>query len=79
MDVKTTFLNGELDEKNLYGSAKEFCSRWSRSQHVQVIEIFVCLKQAPEQCHEKFDQTFLLKIGCALIKQMKFWLEFDQT
>jgi hypothetical protein len=34
MDVKTTFLNGELEEEILYGSAGRVCSKGSRRNGV---------------------------------------------
>jgi hypothetical protein len=44
MDAMTTFLYEELEGKIYMDPAGQFCSRWSRSQGVQVIEIFVWLE-----------------------------------
>ena len=35
MDVKTAFLNGELDEKNLYATTRGICGTRPRTQSLQ--------------------------------------------
>ena len=59
MDVKTTFLNGELDEEiyieqpegfNVSGQTKKVC---------RLVKSLYGLKQAPKQWHEKFDSLMM--------------------
>ena len=59
MDVKTTFLNGELDEEiymeqsegfNVIGQTKKVC---------RLVKSLYGLKQAPKQWHEKFDSLMM--------------------
>ena len=59
MDVKTTFLNGELNEEicmeqpegfNVPGHTKKVC--W-------LVKFLYGLKQAPKQWHEKFDSLMM--------------------
>ncbi|WVZ83655.1 hypothetical protein U9M48_030782 [Paspalum notatum var. saurae] len=49
MDVKTAFLNGELEEEIYMEQPDGFVVKGQESK--------VCLKQAPKQWHEKFDTT----------------------
>ena len=59
MDVKTAFLNGELDEEiymeqpegfNVPGQTKKVC---------RLVKSLYGLKQAPKQWHEKFDNLMM--------------------
>ena len=59
MDVKTAFLNGELDEEiymeqpegfNVLGQTKKVC---------RLVKSLYGLKQAPKQWHEKFDSLMM--------------------
>ena len=52
MDIKTAFLNGDLEEE-IYmdpGQEKKVC---------RLVKSFYGLKQAPKQWHEKFDNVMM--------------------
>jgi hypothetical protein len=62
MDVKTSFLNGELNEEIYMEQPTRFVAN---GQEVMVCKLLKCLyglKQAPKQCHKKFDRT-LTSVG----------------
>jgi hypothetical protein len=79
MDDMTTFPNEELDDKIYMDQPDNFVVDGQEVNVCKLLKSLYGLKQAPKQCYENFDQTSLLKFGCVLIKQTKFWLEFDQT
>ena len=55
MDVKTTFLNGDLDEE-IYTSQLEGCVVLGTEHKVyKLVKSLYGLKQPPKQWHEKFD------------------------
>jgi len=59
MDVKTTFLNGHLEEE-IYMSQPEGCVVFGQENKVcKLIKSFYGLKQAPKQWHEKFNQVLI--------------------
>jgi hypothetical protein len=61
MDVKTTFLNGELEE--IYMDQPDgFAVKGQEGMVCKLLKSLYGLKQAPKQCHEKFDKT-LMSIG----------------
>jgi len=57
MDVKTTFLNGELDEKIYMDQPDGFVVKGQESKVCRLLKSLYGLKQAPKQWHEKFDRT----------------------
>ena len=58
MDVKTTFLNGELEE--IYMEQSEgFVAPGQEKKVCKLIKSLYGLKQAPKQWHEKFDKVML--------------------
>ena len=59
MDVKTTFLNGDLDEEIYMEQLKGFVVKRQKKKVCRLIKSLYGLKQAPEQWHEKFDHTML--------------------
>src|SRR6187455_1345743 len=65
MDVKTTFLNGELDEEIYMDQPEGFIADGQENKVCRLIKSLYGLKQAPKQWHEKFDNT-LTAAGFAL-------------
>ena len=57
MDVKTAFLNGELDEEIYMDQPEEFIADGQENKVCRLIKSLYGLKQAPKQWHEKFDNT----------------------
>ncbi|PHU05794.1 hypothetical protein BC332_26616 [Capsicum chinense] len=59
MDVKTAFLNGELEEEIYMEQPEGFVVPGKENKVCQLIKSLYGLKQAPKQWHAKFDQTML--------------------
>ena len=57
MDVKTTFLNGELDEEIYMKQPEGFVTHGQENMVCRLRKSLYGLKQAPKQWHEKFDRT----------------------
>jgi hypothetical protein len=57
MDVKTTSLNGELDEEIYMDQPEGFIADGQENKVCRLIKSLYGLKQAPKQWHEKFDNT----------------------
>jgi hypothetical protein len=62
MDVKTTFLNGELDEDIYVDQPDGFVVKGEEQKVCKLLKFLYCLKQAPKQWHEKLDTT-LTSVG----------------
>jgi hypothetical protein len=65
MDVKTTFLNGELDEKIYTDQPDGFVVKGKEYKVCKLLKSLYGLKQAHKQWHEKFDMT-LMSAGFAI-------------
>ncbi|KAK4395846.1 Retrovirus-related Pol polyprotein from transposon TNT 1-94 [Sesamum angolense] len=59
MDVKTAFLNGELDEEIYMKQPEGFVVPGQEKKVCRLVKSLYVLKQAPKQWHEKFDRTML--------------------
>ena len=59
MDVKTTFLNGDLDEEVHMEQLKGFVLPKNEKKVGKLVKSLYGLKQAPKQWHEKFDSAIL--------------------
>jgi hypothetical protein len=57
MDVKTDFLNGELDEEIYMDQPEGFIANGQENKVCRLIKSLYGLKQAPKQWHEKFANT----------------------
>lgn len=59
MDVKTAFLNGDLNEKVYMEQPEGFILPGNKNKVCKLIKSVYGLKQAPRQWHEKFDSVIL--------------------
>ncbi|GJS65834.1 zinc finger, CCHC-type containing protein [Tanacetum coccineum] len=57
LDVKTSFLNGELDEKVYMNQLQGFIMCGNENKVCKLIKSLYGLKQAPKQWHQKFDEV----------------------
>lgn len=78
MDVKTAFLNGELDEEMYMEQPEGFSAPGQSKKICRLVKSLYGLKQAPKQWHEKFDNAMLssgFKINecdkCVYVKDTK--------
>ncbi|KAA0059671.1 Retrovirus-related Pol polyprotein from transposon TNT 1-94 [Cucumis melo var. makuwa] len=61
MDVKTAFLNGDLEEEIYMKQPKGFIVHGQESKVCKLDKSLYGLKQAPKQWHEKFDNLLVSK------------------
>jgi hypothetical protein len=59
MDVKITFLNGNLDEEVYMDQPEGFVLPENERKVCKLVKSLYGLKQAPKQWHEKFDTVIL--------------------
>nr|GEX63384.1 zinc finger, CCHC-type [Tanacetum cinerariifolium] len=59
MDVKTAFLNGDLDEEVYMKQPKGFVMPGNEHKVCKLVKSLYGLKQAPKQWHQKFDEVVL--------------------
>jgi len=59
MDVKTTFLNGELEEEVYMEQPEGFLTLEQENKVCKLVKSLYGLKQTPKQWHKKFDYAML--------------------
>ena len=59
MDVKTAFLNGDLDEEIYMEQPEGFSTPEQEKKVCRLVKSLYGLKQAPKQWHQKFDSAML--------------------
>ena len=59
MDVKTAFLNGDLNEEIYMEQPEGYVLPGNEKKVCKLIKSLYGLKQAPKQWHEKFDSVVL--------------------
>ncbi|GKE57267.1 zinc finger, CCHC-type containing protein [Tanacetum coccineum] len=59
MDVKTIFLNGDLEEEVYMNQPQGFIMPGNENKVCKLIKSLYGLKQAPKQWHQKFDEVVL--------------------
>nr|GFB76145.1 zinc finger, CCHC-type [Tanacetum cinerariifolium] len=59
MDVKTTFLNGDLNEEVYMKQPKGFVMSGNEHKVCKLVKSLYGLKQTPKQWHQKFDEVVL--------------------
>ncbi|GJV48763.1 zinc finger, CCHC-type containing protein [Tanacetum coccineum] len=57
MDVKTAFLNGELDEEVYMNQPRSFIMFGNENKMCKLIKSLFGLKQTPKQWHQKFNEV----------------------
>ncbi|KAH9686503.1 hypothetical protein KPL70_014374 [Citrus sinensis] len=78
MDVKTAFLNGDLDEEIYMEQPEGFIAPGQEKKVCKLVKSLYGLKQAPKQWHEKFDHMMItsgFKINecdkCVYVKEIE--------
>ncbi|GJY76411.1 retrotransposon protein, putative, ty1-copia subclass [Tanacetum coccineum] len=59
MDVKTEFLNGDLEQEIYMNQPEGFIAAGQEGKFCRLVKSLYGLKQAPKQWHQKFDHTML--------------------
>jgi hypothetical protein len=67
MDVKTAFLNGELDEEIYMNQPDEFVVKSEERKVCKLLKSLYGLKQAPKQWHEKADRCVYYRHGGVIL------------
>ncbi|GJR50986.1 zinc finger, CCHC-type containing protein [Tanacetum coccineum] len=79
MDVKTTFLNGDLEEEIYMKQPEGFVMPGNEHKVCKLIKSLYGLKQAPKQWHHKFDEV-VLPNGFVLNQSDKcVYYKFDES
>ncbi|GJT94692.1 zinc finger, CCHC-type containing protein [Tanacetum coccineum] len=79
MDVKTTFLNGELEEEVYMNQPQGFIMPGNENKVCKLIKSLYGLKQAPKQWHQKFYEV-VLSNGYLLNQADKYaYSKFDES
>ena len=79
MDVKTAFLNGELDEEVYMNKPEGYVMLGNEHKVCKLVKSLYGLKQAPKQWHQKFYEV-ILSSGFKLNQSYKFvYSRFDSS
>ncbi|GJW48040.1 zinc finger, CCHC-type containing protein [Tanacetum coccineum] len=79
MDVKTTFLNGDLEEKLYMKQPEGFVMLGNEHKVCKLVKSLYGMKQAPKKWHQKFDEV-VLSSGFLLNQSDKFvYRKFDSS
>ncbi|GKE51468.1 zinc finger, CCHC-type containing protein [Tanacetum coccineum] len=79
MDVKTTFLNGDLEEEVYMKQPEGFIMPGNKHKVFKLVKSLYGLKQAPKQWHQKFDKV-VLSSGFVLNQSDKcVYCKFDKS
>ncbi|GJX99787.1 zinc finger, CCHC-type containing protein [Tanacetum coccineum] len=79
MDVKTTFLNGELDEEVYMNQPWGFTIFGNENKVFKLVKSLYGLKQAPKQCHLKFDEVVLSSGYLLNLADNYVYSKFDES
>jgi hypothetical protein len=71
MDVKTAFLNGELEEEIYMDQPDGFTIKGQEGMVCKLLKSLYVLNQAPKQWHEKFDKT-IMSVGFVVNEADKY-------
>ncbi|GJX16571.1 zinc finger, CCHC-type containing protein [Tanacetum coccineum] len=79
IDVKTTFLNGDLDEKVYMKQPEGFVMLGNEHKVCELVNLLYGLKQAPKQWHQNFEEVVLCS-GFLLNQSDKYvYSKFDDS
>nr|GEU36589.1 zinc finger, CCHC-type [Tanacetum cinerariifolium] len=79
MDVKTTFLNGDLDKEVYMKQLEGFVMPGNEHKVCKLVKSLYGLKQAPKQWHQKFDEVVLLSGFCLKQSDKCVYRKFDNS
>ncbi|GKC81367.1 zinc finger, CCHC-type containing protein, partial [Tanacetum coccineum] len=78
MDVKTAFLNGELEDEVYINQPQGFIMRGNENKVCKLIKSLYGLKQAPKQWHKKFDEVVLSSVYLLNQADKYVYSKFDE-
>ncbi|GJV80550.1 zinc finger, CCHC-type containing protein [Tanacetum coccineum] len=79
MDVKTAFLNGDLEEKVYMNQPRGFIMSDDENKVCKLIKSLYGLKQAPKQWHQKFDEVVLSNSDLLNQADKYLYSKFDES
>ncbi|GKA31805.1 zinc finger, CCHC-type containing protein, partial [Tanacetum coccineum] len=79
MDVKTTFLNGDLDEEVYMNQPQGFIMPSNENKMCKLIKYLYGLKQSPKEWHQKFNEVVLSNSYLLNQDDKCVYSKFDET
>ncbi|GKD51588.1 zinc finger, CCHC-type containing protein [Tanacetum coccineum] len=79
MDVKTAFLNGDLDEEVYMKQPEGFIMPGNEHKVCKLVKSLYGLKQAPKQWHQKFDEVVLSNVFLLNQSDKCVYSKFDSS